>query len=100
MKSNVAIFGLLSFFFFACKNKQDDKKAINETMSCEASLPARFSVGKTSDTVNKSKKVSYEGMVKISGGEFLMGASDKEGRSMSILNIRLLSKVFGWMLPK
>lgn len=96
MKSNVAIFGLLSFFFFACKNKQDEKKVINETMSCEASLPARFSVGKTSDTVNTSKIVSYEGMVKISGGEFLMGASDKKGRSDEYPQHKVIVKSF-WM---
>lgn len=80
MKSSVVLIGILSFFFFACKDKQEEKIVTTETMSCESSLPARFSGAKIYDTIKQSKAVSYEGMVKISGNEFLMGASDKEGR--------------------
>ncbi len=81
MKYRVVIFGLSFFLFFACKDKQSEKKVATETMSCESSLPSRFSGTNTNTTVEKSTAVSYDGMVKISGGEFLMGASDKEGRS-------------------
>lgn len=81
MKSSVVLFGLSFFLIFACKDKQDKKTVVDETMSCESSLPARFSGANTQKIIQGSNKVSYEGMVKISGGEFLMGASDKEGRS-------------------
>ena len=82
MKFTVVIFGLVFFSFFSCKDRQEEKKiVVDETMSCESTLPARFSGTKNNNQIKKSHLVSYEGMVKISGGEFLMGASDTEGRA-------------------
>ncbi|MGQ7947293.1 formylglycine-generating enzyme family protein [Flavobacterium sp. WC2509] len=81
MKSSDAIFGLLFFLFFACKDKEDKKVVPAETMSCESSLPTRFSGANGSMSINTSKEASYEGMVKITGNEYLMGASDDEGRA-------------------
>jgi formylglycine-generating enzyme len=50
-------------------------------MSCTANLPSRFVVNTTIDSITTSGNSSYAGMVKIPGGEFLMGAADKEGRA-------------------
>ena len=51
-------------------------------LHCADQIPSRF--GKTSfvDTIRKrsAASASHEGMVWIAGGEFLMGASDGEGR--------------------
>lgn len=50
-------------------------------MSCTSNLPSRFAVNTSSDSIVASGNKSYEGMVKIPGGDFLMGAADKEGRT-------------------
>ncbi|TDE30617.1 formylglycine-generating enzyme family protein [Flavobacterium ranwuense] len=82
MKYKAVILGLLLFSLGAC-NKKPDKtsKATNDAMSCESRLPSRFSATKDTIAINKSGTVSYEGMVQIPAGEFMMGASDNEGRS-------------------
>ena len=66
----------------ACGKKEGDKTAMGsaETMSCESSLPSRFALTNNSDSIAVSATVSYDGMVQIPAGEFLMGASDDEGR--------------------
>lgn len=49
------------------------------TISCCSNVPSRISTTSV-DTLKASKEgASHVGMVWISGGEFLMGSSDKEG---------------------
>ncbi len=55
--------------------------ADDTVMSCTSNLPSRFAVKTSSDSIVASGNNSYEGMVKIPGGDFLMGAADKEGRT-------------------
>lgn len=49
-------------------------------MSCSANLPSRLGATASTVAVQQSATATTEGMVKIPGGEFVMGASDKEGR--------------------
>jgi sulfatase modifying factor 1 len=82
MKYKAVILGLLLFSLGACDKKSDKtSNATNDAMSCESGLPSRFSATKDTIAINKSGKVSYEGMVQIPTSEFMMGASDNEGRS-------------------
>jgi sulfatase modifying factor 1 len=81
MKYKAVILGLLLFSLVACNQKLDATTAANEgVMSCESGLPSRFSTTKAIISNKKLEKVSYEGMVLIPANEFMMGASDKEGR--------------------
>jgi sulfatase modifying factor 1 len=81
MKYKAVILGLLLFSMLACTKKSGTTTATNVgAMSCESGLPSRFSTTKESSTTNNTGKVSYEGMVAIPEAEFLMGASDREGR--------------------
>lgn len=98
MKYKAFIFGLLLFSIGACNKKESKstEKAKEETMSCESSLPSRFSAAKDTIAINKSVKVSYEGMVKIPAGDFMMGASDKEGRPDEYPQHRVKTNSF-WM---
>ena len=83
MKYKAVILGLLLFSLGACNKKpaKTDDNTNEDAMSCESGLPSRFSATKYTNTINKSGTVSYEGMVQIPAGEFMMGASDNEGRS-------------------
>ncbi|WP_242696471.1 formylglycine-generating enzyme family protein [Longitalea luteola] len=87
--------GLTGFFAgamvittIACKQTngtpavQKESAATDDTvMSCTANIPSRFATAKAAaDTIVTSANASYDGMVKIPGGDFLMGAADKEGR--------------------
>jgi sulfatase modifying factor 1 len=83
MKYKIAILGALFLLIGACAKKSSklDKKGFDDLMSCESSLPSRFSVANSAVNIIESKEVSYEGMVAIPEGEFLMGASDDEGRA-------------------
>ncbi|OQP55927.1 sulfatase [Niastella yeongjuensis] len=49
-------------------------------MSCTSNLPSRFAAATSTDSIVANGKSSYVGMVKIPGGDFQMGAADKEGR--------------------
>lgn len=80
MRYKAIVLGSLFLLISACKNEQDKTLAKGKSMSCESSLPSRFFLADTPKNYNKSKVVSYNGMVKISTGEFMMGASDDEGR--------------------
>ncbi|WP_205512334.1 formylglycine-generating enzyme family protein [Longitalea arenae] len=61
--------------------QKDSLPAEDTVMSCTAKIPARFAAGTPADsTIMPSKNASYEGMVKIPAGDFLMGSADKEGR--------------------
>ena len=74
---------LLAFFILiACNQSQhtDNAGEKDSLISCESNLPSRFGAA-SADTINiTSGKATHEGMVFINGGEFLMGASDDEGR--------------------
>lgn len=48
-------------------------------MSCHTAMPSRFASA-TAENKNTVSTASYEGMVLIQGGDFLMGAADDEGR--------------------
>jgi len=60
--------------------KKDNMPAGDTVMSCTANLPSRFAVKTSTDSIAASSNSSYTGMVKIPGGDYLMGAGDKEGR--------------------
>lgn len=49
-------------------------------MSCTSNLPSRFAASTSTDGIVANGKSSYTGMVKIPGGDYQMGAADKEGR--------------------
>ncbi len=70
----------ITIFFCRCAN---EKKApvvnADSLASCESSLPSRFGA-KVDSTLIKEGKVDHTGMVYIPAGDFLMGASDEEGR--------------------
>lgn len=59
-----------------------DKQATPDSaLHCSSGLPSRFSTDSShSAAITKNLDTSYKNMVHIPGGEFLMGASDKEGR--------------------
>ncbi|MBL7743201.1 MAG: formylglycine-generating enzyme family protein [Chitinophagaceae bacterium] len=62
-------------------NTQSDP-AVNHTdsmIACESNLPSRFASDADTSMIIPGEG-SSEGMMKIPGGEFMMGASDNEGR--------------------
>jgi len=62
--------------------ERKDSIPVGDTvMSCTANLPSRFAVGTSTDSIAAKGNSSYAGMVKIPGGDFQMGAADKEGRA-------------------
>jgi formylglycine-generating enzyme len=65
----------------SCSSVNDAKKAGKDSIiACETNLPSRFPKN-SSDTISITQgENSLKGMVKIPGGEFMMGASDNEGR--------------------
>jgi formylglycine-generating enzyme len=60
--------------------KKDNIPAGDTVMSCTANMPSRFAVNTSTDSIKASGDHSYEGMVSIPGGDFLMGAADAAGR--------------------
>lgn len=82
MNRNIIIFGLVLLSLQGCGKKEANNNAVSsdETMSCASSLPSRYATASADDSTIISKEISYEGMVQIPEGEFLMGASDDEGR--------------------
>jgi formylglycine-generating enzyme required for sulfatase activity len=60
--------------------RNDSIPAGDTIMSCTSNLPARFTAGTSTDAIVASGKSSYAGMVKIPGGDYQMGAADKDGR--------------------
>lgn len=74
---------LLLYLIFSCKKTSTGEGISlkdNTYMSCHTGMPQRFSF--TADTLGvfKANPLSLEGMIKINGGEFLMGAHDQLGR--------------------
>ena len=75
------------FVFAACKSNQQDSEPVNrgddsssKMISCGAGLPSRFPSGNDSTSI-KAGNTDHKGMVWIEGGEFAMGAADKDGRT-------------------
>lgn len=80
MKLFYTVFFVLAFSFLvtSCTTNQQKVVAI-DSASCESKLPNRFGVGLDTTKISVGK-IDHENMVLIPAGEFLMGASDKEGR--------------------
>ncbi len=80
----------LNIFFFlasmmivlSCDNEHNKiaQQKKDSMLSCEKNMPARFTSSLKDTSQTTLQKSSHEGMVWIKGGEFLMGASDDEGR--------------------
>ncbi|RZK81038.1 MAG: formylglycine-generating enzyme family protein, partial [Pedobacter sp.] len=87
MKRDFYLFILLLLVCFSCNQPEQSKKVIKvlDDATCSGNLPDRFgTAAKTAvDTTVGSAALtgSTKGMKLIKGGEFVMGASDKEGRS-------------------
>lgn len=69
-----------------CSCGESPKEKIADTPSdslahCSSNLPARFAAEQSHVAIHSSDTASTKGMVKIRGGDFLMGAADKEGRA-------------------
>jgi formylglycine-generating enzyme len=79
MKYTCIVLIAATVFLYACVNavKQVDVK--KDTISCEPNMPSRLAVSPGTSNIVKGKG-SLEGMIKIPAGEFMMGASDEEGR--------------------
>ena len=82
-KSILYILIVTSSVFFGCNNATEQTNIENKdsALSCEMNLPSRFT-SPTNDSANiTAGEVSHDGMIFIDGGNFLMGAGDKEGRA-------------------
>lgn len=80
VKHKVLFVGFSVIILFLSCNGDSKKVEIKDSASCESNLPNRFGIGL--DTTNiSSGKINHENMVFIPAGEFLMGASDDEGRA-------------------
>lgn len=68
--------------FTSCTNntkaENDANKSSSREAACDATLPKRFAAPKDTSVITASR-ISHEGMVFISAGKFMMGASDKDG---------------------
>ncbi|WP_139367029.1 formylglycine-generating enzyme family protein [Sediminibacterium ginsengisoli] len=62
----------------SCRNKTGSVET--DTLSCSGKLPARFSVPVKEAAQRAPGTISHHNMVRIEGGTFDMGSSDKEGR--------------------
>ena len=75
--------GLLVMASLGSCNSASDKEtaqAKDSTMSCSSNMPSRFAASTDTSLAIVQGKISNNGMIYIKGGEFLMGASDDEGR--------------------
>lgn len=84
MRSIQKITGFLTsvIILAGCKSSAstDTTSAVDSAIHCTSNLPSRFSNDPSTVPVYASSDTSQNGMVYIPGGEFLMGASDEEGR--------------------
>ena len=82
MNRNIIFFGLVLLSLQGCGKKEENNNSVSsdETMSCASSLPSRYANTSADDSTIIVKEISYEGMVQIPEGEYLMSASDDEGR--------------------
>lgn len=79
-----AYFFIVMLLAAACKNAKEEQATTakaDSLLSCEKNMPARLGGKKTDSIAITAGKVSHEGMVWMAGGEFLMGATDNEGRA-------------------
>lgn len=60
--------------------QQQDKTTDTTNASCHTGLPNRFTTASLDSVSGQKQPLSLENMVKIEGGEFLMGAPDDKGR--------------------
>ena len=91
MKKQVQLYFIFCCgLFWTCTSGDTTAKAIQDSIQakkdsalhCTSNIPNRFGVGSTTDTLSIVKGVADKaGMVLISGGEFIMGCSDKTGRA-------------------
>ena len=83
---NRLLLAILTVLGISCNSTQNSKETAvikNDSASCHTNLPDRFggAVKSNLDTsTTKTLTGSTIGMKLIKGGEFIMGASDKEGR--------------------
>ena len=82
MKSGFLIHISVAFVCFCCKAKSNHTATTgtDSIVPCESPLPSRFSIASDTFVIIQGQN-SLEGMVKIPTGEFMMGASDEEGRA-------------------
>jgi formylglycine-generating enzyme required for sulfatase activity len=76
------IISITAIAILACNQPPQSTTATakDTAINCEAKLPSRYG-SVTGDTVNIIAGIaSHQGMVLIKGGEYMMGAADKEGR--------------------
>ncbi len=77
---NKSLIALLPFYIIACRSADTAEKANHDSaVSCESNLPNRLSSGYSNQQI-KTAGSSFVGMKWIPGGDFLLGASDNEGR--------------------
>lgn len=76
----IAVF-IVFIFLVSCHQAGQKAEPVKQDSmtSCEMNMPSRLAT-KTDTSFNNSSTASTDGMVWIDGGEFTMGASDKEGR--------------------
>lgn len=72
----------ISFTAQSCRTSfvKKEVSTIENAMSCHSGMPQRFSTSSEKVANSSNVNVSYDGMIKLDGGEFLMGASDKSGK--------------------
>ncbi|WP_316800418.1 formylglycine-generating enzyme family protein [Pedobacter frigidisoli] len=83
IKLKISIYICLVIALASCSNGKKEEQEMQKQdslASCEKNLPGRFGAIRDTSTFG-SNQVSHDGMVKISGGTFTMGASDSEGRA-------------------
>ena len=91
----------LSLLLLSCKSSTGETQVAkhDSAISCESNLPSRYGTV-TNDTSNvKRGEGSTEGMIFIAGGEFIMGATDEEGRTDEYPSENVARKHFGGGSP-
>ena len=80
------IFSSVFFCLVSCKQNDTKETAVashakDSALDCQTNIPSRFSIAKAdSSSTSGSKTASHEGMVLITAGETILGATDNEGR--------------------
>ena len=76
---------VIAFFVANCHNATKNTIIVNtdSSLHCSTNLPSRFHVATatSSDSIPVTTDSSHLEMVRIPGGDFLMGAADKNGRA-------------------
>ena len=81
------LFSGIFFCLISCKQNDLKEKAIaahakDSALDCQTNIPSRITITKEGDSSNTTtnKKASHDGMILVSAGETMLGASDNEGR--------------------